>query len=279
MALGAGVVWSVGAVLSSSADGADTFQYLVWRSIGIVVVIEVVGVVRRRPGQLVRAFTSGRAMLAANVMMVVASMGFVYAVKTTTAANAAFLASTTPVFGALAARVLLREKLDRTTIASIALAFVGLGVMVAGDLQAGNMAGNLAALAAAVGFALYTVCVRSDPHLDWQPVLPGYGALMILVCGAVVVAQGHTLVPAAVDVAYALVHGAVVITVGTVLYNVSSRQVPAAAMTVFAQSEMVLVPVWGIAFLGERPRATTVVGGVIVLVAIVGRALLDTRRT
>jgi drug/metabolite transporter (DMT)-like permease len=278
MALGAGVVWSVGAVLSSSADGADTFQYLVWRSIGIVAVIEVLGVVRRRPGQLVRAFTSGRAMLAANVMMVVASMGFVYAVKTTTAANAAFLASTTPVFGALAARVLLRERLDRITIASIALAFAGLAVMVAGDLQAGNMAGNLAALAAAVGFALYTVCVRSDPHLDWHPVLPGYGALMILVCGAVVIAQGHTLVPPAVDVTYALVHGAVVITVGTVLYNVSSRQVPAAAMTVFAQSEMVLVPVWGIAFLGERPRATTVVGGVIVLVAIVGRAVLATRR-
>ena len=277
MALGAGAVWSFGAVTARLAEDTDAFQYLIWRSVGIIVVIEVLGRLQGKPPQLVRAYTSGRMMLIANVMLLLASLGFVYAVKTTTAANAAFLASTTPVFGVIAARLFLHEKLNRVTLIAIAVAFTGLFIMVAGDLQAGNLVGNLAALSAAIGFAGYTVCVRSDPDEDWSPVLPGYGVLMIVICGAVTIANGKPLVPAMPDLAYALGHGAVIIVVGTLLFNVASRQVPAAAMTVFAQSEMVLIPVWSFTFLGERPPATTWIGGCIIFTAIIGKAVFDAR--
>jgi drug/metabolite transporter, DME family len=277
MALGAGAVWSLGAVTARLADRSDAFQYLIWRSIGIIVVIEILGRIQGKPVQTVRAYTSGRMMLTANVMLLIASLGFVYAVKTTTAANAAFLGSTTPVFGAIAARIFLREKLTRITLASIGLAFVGLFIMVAGDLEAGSMVGNLSALSAAIGFAGYAVCVRSNPDEDWSPVLPGYGVMMIVICGTVTLAGGKTLVPPAGDLAYALFHGAVIIVVGTLLFNVASRQVPAAAMTVFAQTEMVLVPVWSVTFLDDRPPATTWIGGTIIFVAIMGKAALDAR--
>jgi DME family drug/metabolite transporter len=275
MALGAGAIWSLGAITARKAGEADAFQYLIWRSIGIIVVVEVIGKLQGKPSQLVRAYTSGRTMLLANVALLAASLGFVYAVKTTTAANAAFLGSTTPVFGVLAARLFLHERFNKVTIASICLAFVGLFVTVAGDLEAGNMVGNLAALSAAIGFAGYAVCVRSDPDEDWSPVLPGYGVLMIAICGIVTLANGKTLMPPAADTGYALVHGAVIIVVGTVMFNVASRQVPAAAMTVFAQTEMVLVPVWSVTFLDERPSATTWIGGAIILTAILGKAVVD----
>ena len=42
VALSSGVVWSFGAVAARLADHTDAFQYLIWRSIGIIVVIEVV---------------------------------------------------------------------------------------------------------------------------------------------------------------------------------------------------------------------------------------------
>jgi drug/metabolite transporter (DMT)-like permease len=277
MALGAGAIWSFGAVTARLADGADAFQYLIWRSIGIIVVVEVIARARRQPVQLVRAYTSGRLMVVGTVMIFVASIGFVYAVKTTTAANAAFFGSTTPIFGALLARVVLHERLDRVTIGAIALGFTGLFVMVAGDLSGGNMVGNASAVASAVGFAGYAVCVRLDPDRDWSPALPGYGVLMIAVCGAVTVSGGSTLVPPASDVAWALLHGGVFIVLGTYLFNMGSRQVPAAAMTVFAQTEMVLVPVWAFVVLDEVPKVTTLVGGSIIVTAIVGKALIDAR--
>jgi drug/metabolite transporter (DMT)-like permease len=278
-ALGAGAVWSFGAISARLADESDAFQYLIWRSIGIIVVIEILGRIQSKPSQVVRAYTSGRTMLLANVMLLLASLGFVYAVKTTSAATAAFLGSTTPVFGVIAARIFLHERFNRVTMISIGVAFFGLFVMVAGDLEAGNLVGNLAALSAAIGFAGYAVCVRSNPSEDWSPVLPGYGVMMIAICAAVTLAGGESLVPPVPDLSYALFHGAVIIVVGTLMFNVASRQVPAAAMTVFAQSEMVLVPVWGVAFLGERPPVTTWIGGGIIMTAILGKAIIDARAT
>ncbi len=277
MALGAGAVWSLGAITNRLADDSDAFQYLVWRSIGVVLVVEAVSFVQRKPAPTLRAYRSGRLMILGNVMLLIASLGFVYAIKTTTSANAAFLASTTPFFGAVLARLVLREKLTWVTVASIALGFVGLVVTVLGDLGAGNMAGNIAALTSAMGLAGYTVVVRSDPERDWSPALPGYGVMMIVICAAVTLGGGTTLVPPPDDIALALLHGGVLIVVGFYLFNGASRVVPAAAMTLFAQTEMVLVPVWALLFLDERPSTTTLVGGAIIFTAIIGKVLLDTR--
>lgn len=277
LALTAGAIWSFGGVTARLADSSDAFQYLVWRSIGIVVVIEAMAFLQGRPHRTIEAFTSGRRMMAANLALLLASIGFVYAVKTTSAANAAFLGSTTPLFGVAAARLFLGERLNVRTAVAIALAFSGLVVMVVGDLEAGDIKGDLAALASAVGFALYTAIVRSAPDRDWAPVLPGYAMLMILICGTVTLTSGNTLVPPAYDITLALIHGGLFIVAGTLMYNSASRSVPAAAMTVFAQTEMVLVPIWAFIVLAERPGTTTLIGGSIIMLAVAGKAVLDAR--
>jgi drug/metabolite transporter (DMT)-like permease len=277
LALGAGAVWSLGGITAKVADGADPFQYLVWRSVAVIVVVEALSFLQRKPAPTLAAYRSGRTMIIANVMLFIASFGFVYAVKTTSPANAAFLGSTVPIFGALLAWVILRERLNWVTIVAIVVAFIGLLVTVVGDLGSGTMVGNLAALSSAVGFAGYTVCVRSDRDRDWSPVLPGYAVMMIVVCGAVTLAKGNPLVPPTGDLLLALLHGGVIIVLGTYMFNHASKQVPAAVMTLFAQTEMVLVPVWSITLLGERPKTMVLLGGCIIFVAILGKAIYDAR--
>ena len=277
LALGAGAVWSLGGITAKVADGADPFQYLVWRSVAVIVVVEALSFLQRKPAPTLTAYRSGRTMIIANVMLFIASLGFVYAVKTTSPANAAFLGSTVPIFGALLAWVILRERLNWVTIVAIVVAFIGLLVTVVGDLGSGTMVGNLAALSSAVGFAGYTVCVRSDRDRDWSPVLPGYAVMMIVVCGAVTLAKGNPLVPPTGDLLLALLHGGVIIVLGTYMFNHASKQVPAAVMTLFAQTEMVLVPVWSITLLGERPKTMVLLGGCIIFVAILGKAVYDAR--
>lgn len=277
MALSAGAIWSFGAILARLADESDAFQYLTWRSVGIIVVLEGWSLVTGQPRRTLRAFASGRRMLVATLMLLIASLGFVYAVKTTTAANAAFLGSTTPLFGALAARLVLHERLTRRTLVAIAIAFFGLVVMVASDLEIGSVIGDLAAITAAIGFAGYTVSVRSDPTRDWSPVMPGYGLLMIMFCGIVTIVNQKSLVPPIGDVSMAIFHGGVIIVGGTLLYNAASHNVPAAAMTVFAQSEMVLVPIWSYLVLSETSSPSTVIGGSIIFAAVMGKAVLDAR--
>ena len=276
-ALGSGVVWSFGAVLARLADGADAFQYLIWRSVAIVVVIEAAVLIRRRPGATWAAFRSGPMMLLACASLLLASIAFVYAVKTTTPANAAFLSSITPLVAVLLARVTLREPLTVATVVAVAVAFVGLVITVAGDVDAGSTPGNVAALLAAVGFASYAVCVRTDPRRDWSPVLPGYAVMMIVLCTAITAIGGKPLVPPAADVALAAVHGGVFIVVGTLLFNFGSRQIPAVAMSVFAQTEMLFVPIWAFLVLSERPTTASLLGGLLIFAAVIGKAVYDAR--
>ena len=80
LALSAGAVWSFGTVLARVADESDAFQYLMWRSVGIIVVVEAWALYARRPQSTLRAFTSGRRMIAANIALLLASIGFIYAV-------------------------------------------------------------------------------------------------------------------------------------------------------------------------------------------------------
>lgn len=276
-ALGSGLVWSFGAVTARLADGSDAFQYLIWRSLAIIVVIEAIARLRRRRAVTPQAFRSGGMMLLACVCLLVASLAFVHAVKTTTPANAAFLASVTPLVAVVLVKLTLGEPLTRVTMAAIAMAFVGLCVTVAGDLGAGNLAGNISALMSSVGFAGYAVCLRTEPLRDWSPVMPGYAVMMILLCGVITIAAGEPPAPPASDIGYALLHGGVFIVVGTLLFNIASRQVPAVAMAVFAQTEMLFVPIWAFVVLSDRPTTASFIGGAIIFTAVFGKAVLDAR--
>ena len=145
--------------------------------------------------------------------------------------------------------------------------------MVGGNLGGGSIVGSVAAVASSVGFAVYTVCIRSDRTRDWSPVLPGYALVMIIICVVVTLARGKSVAPGVQPIALATIHGGLYIVAGTLLFNLAARSVPAVHMTVYAQAEMVCVPIWGFLLLHERPAARTVVGGAIVFVAIMVNAL------
>ena len=155
--------------------------------------------------------------VSADFGLLLASFMFIYAVKTTTAANASFLGSVTPLAAVVLARFVLGERLSRVTLGAIVVAFVGLVVTVFGDLHAGNMVGNIAALTASVGFAIYTISVRSNPKADWSPVLSGYAAAMIVLCSVITLAHGRRCSRRRRTWDWRLLHGAVFIVGGTTL--------------------------------------------------------------
>ena len=81
------------------------------------------------------------------------------------------------------------------------------------------------------------------------------------------------------NAALAMLHGGLLIVVGTLCFNHASKVVPAVAMTVFAQSETVFAPFWVFLVLSETPKPATLVGAAMILGAVIGKALLDARRS
>jgi len=63
-----------------------------------------------------------------------------------------------------------------------------------------------------------------------------------------------------------------------VLYTIGSRVVPAAELTLLCMTEVVLAPIWALIFLGETPVSSVLVGGGILIFAIIFNALSGIRR-
>ena len=273
----AGLVWSLGAVTARLAKHTDAWQYLVWRSIGVLIVMEVMTLAKRQKPLMPQAYRTGRMMQMATFGLLLASLSYVYALKNTTAANAAFLSSLTPLVAAVLGRVVLKEHLSRVTIGCITVALSGLLLMVLSDLNAGNMVGNAAAMMSSFGFGIYMICIRSSAARNWSPVLPGYAVAMIALCGTVTLINGRTLLPPLFDILMAMLHGGAFIVIGTLLFNVASKSVPAVGMAVLSQVENVFVPVWIFVWFSDIPKATALIGGAIILAAVLTKAVLDAR--
>ncbi len=284
LTVSAALVWSLGALTNRWTSGSDAWQYLLWRSIGIMVVLEVVALVKRQRSPFVTAWTRGWLTIGASFGLLGASVGFVYALKNTTAANAAFYSSLSPFVAAILGWVELRERIHVPTL--IAMAFAGMGIAVMGFGPAGGnrgnglsstLHGNLSGLGCSIGFAVYVTCIRAKPQLDWAPVMPGYCSMLIPISIAMTTYHHRALVPAASDITKAVFHGAVLIVAGTYLFNRSARKVPAVAMTVFSQIETICVPIWILIAFHEVPGISAVIGGALILAAVLIQALGEAR--
>lgn len=277
LALTAGVMWSFGVLTVRFAEAADPFQYLIWRGIGVILVMELLSVASGGGLITPRFLKTDRLGFIAASGLVLAAVAFVFAVKTTTVANAVFFSSTAPLQTAVLARIFLGERLGFGGGVAIAIGLSGLLVMAGGDLGSGNLAGNLGGLASAFGFAIYAVCIRMAPGRDWSPMLAGYGLLTLAVCLGVTMLNGRPVLLPAVDTTLALVHGAILIGFGTIIFNRASNAVPAVGLTVLAQTETVFAPLWVYLALGETPKTSSLVGGALILTAIVIKALSSPR--
>ncbi len=90
-------------------------------------------------------------------------------------------------------------------------------------------------------------------------------------------ANGHAFRVGAWDFGMCTVLGVVQIGFGLMAYTAGSRYLPAAELALLALTEVILGPIWVWLGVGEVPSRWTLVGGMIMLLAVVWRALYDIR--
>jgi drug/metabolite transporter (DMT)-like permease len=274
----AGVLWSLQGLVFRQIDVAEPWAVLFWRSLGMIPVLLAVlawqsgGTLRPALAQL------GPAAIIGGLGLVGAFGGAVYAIQTTTVANAVFLFAAAPLLTAVLAWVVLGERPRPATWASIALALVGIFIMVRQGLSGGAFLGNLAALVSALGFAVFTVAIRWRGANDTLPFVL-VGAVMALCAGGVgTLVAGYPLAAPAEDIGWAVMMGAVLLTGGLVLYTRGSRVVPAAELALLSGIEVVLAPIWVWLFLSETADRNTLIGGLFILGAALWNGVSRARR-
>ncbi len=197
------------------------------------------------------------------------------ALRFTSVADAMVIYATTPFITAGLAWLAMGERTARSTIIASAVAMVGVLVMLLGSDWGGSMFGKALAVGMAFGMAGFSVLMRQHKSLPILPALAASAWLVSLLCFWF----ATPLSISAQDFALVAAFGVVQNAAGLAFYTLGTRRIPAAAATLLATLEVPLTPFWVWLFLNETPPMWTLVGGGIVLMALLTHMSGEFRKT
>ena len=265
---------SLAGVILRHVEAADGWQVLFYRSLAFVAVLLLFLVWRHR-GHTARAFrVVGRPGLVTALCLCPAFILFILALLETTVANVVFILSLSPFFAALFAWLALGEAVGRATLVAMALSLLGVGFMFGDGLTAGTLAGNWYALGACLSYSLALVAMRRGRAVDMLPAVCLAGVLTVAVSGLVAgsVSVGQLSIGIR-DLVLALLLGVVQLGFQYILVTAGTRSVPVAEVALIGRLSLVLAPLWVWLMVDEVPSGLTLIGGAIVLAAVMGHGL------
>ena len=259
----AAVAWSTAGVLQRQLTLDTSTQVLGRAAFAGGALLVYVAVVDH--GRVLQAFRSvGVAGVAVALCVATASGSFIAALNHTSVARVLFIMALAPVFAALLARVTLGEPITRRTVLAMTLALAGVGLML-GAPGEGSPAGDGLSFVAALAFAVMIVLTRWRHDVSMAPATCLSQAILVVVF-LPFASPGEI---ARDDVVWLAALGIGQIGLGFALLTVGARLIPAAQVGLITLLEVVLGPVWVWLALDERPSTLTLLGGAIVIVAIV----------
>jgi drug/metabolite transporter, DME family len=276
--LAAGVLWSTVGLGIRMIEDAIVLQILFYRSISLSAFLFLVIWLRSRESPLKLAIKAGLPASIGGLSLVAAYAGGIYAIQTTSVANAMLLFASAPFMAAILGWIVLRESVRPATWIATCVAMTGIAVMVSGQSDGASLIGSLAALGSAFGFAVFTVALRWGKSGEMLPAVFLSGVYAIIITGVICLAIGAPLILSWNDGGIAMGMGVFQVGAGLILYTLGSKTVPAAELTLLSLAEVLLGPLWVWLFLGETITAYTLIGGTILLAAIAGNALSGARR-
>ena len=275
--LSAGLCMSLGGPIIRFADESTAWQFLFYRSLGAALAILVYFLVTNRP-VLATIRHAGATGVVGGLCLAVAFTGYVWGVMHSTVANALFLISAAPLFAAFFGWVVLREPVARSMWFAMTGVIAGVAIMIGEGLAEGDLLGDLAALASAVGFAGFSVCLRRGRDSDMSPTILIAAAITAGFSAVMAAASGTGFAAPLMDVGLAAAYGVLVIGAGIFMLTIGARNVPAAEMLVLSMTEVVLASLWVALAFGEVPSILTLAGGAIMLGSIAAQAAVGMRR-
>jgi drug/metabolite transporter, DME family len=275
LVLGAALLWSTGGLFIKWND-LSAFELSFGRSMFSAATVMLL---TRREGFRLNLLTVAASVLYAALLLL-----FVVATKMTTAANAIFLQYTAPVYILLLEPVLYKEKYRALDFLTVAACVAGMSLFFVGQLRAEDVRGNLAALGSGLCFAVFILLLRHPRAREVNrasSVIYGSWILAAVAFVALVAwpeaARGGAGLTAR---NFAVMAYLGVIQLGlayTMLTAGVARGVKSLDAGIICYIEPVLNPVWVFLVLGERPSRWALLGGAIIIAAVLARTLWQAR--
>jgi drug/metabolite transporter (DMT)-like permease len=275
----AGVLWSTVGLGIRLIEESTVWQILLYRSISLSIFLAMVIYLRSHGNFLKVVKAAGLPGCIAGLALVGAYSGGIYGIQSTSVANAMLLFAAAPFMAAMLGWIFLRERVRKATWVAILFAIVGIGIMVQDKTQSGAaLLGNLAALGGAFGFAVFSVALRWGRSGDMLPAVFLSGIFAIFITSTICFFNGLSFRISVNDTSISMGMGVFQVGAGLVLYTLGSKTIPAAELTLLSLAEVLLGPLWVYLFLNEVATLNTLLGGLVLLLAIAGNAISGARK-
>jgi drug/metabolite transporter (DMT)-like permease len=266
------VIWSTAGFFARLIV-ADTWTLLFWRSVFGALFLLAVLVRQERRGALRAIRTMSWPGWAVAILSTIIVLAYMAALRLTAVADVMIIQAAVPFVVAALAWLAMRERASRATLTASALATFGVAVMLVGAPLAGNPWGVALAFGTMVAYAGVLVLLR------WRRDVPMTSAayLSALLGAAVALPFAQPTAVSAPDLAYLMLLGTSQTGFAFWLLTIGSRLIPATETALISVAETPLGPVWVWLAFGEVPTGAAVVGGTIVLIAVVGHIVVESR--
>lgn len=254
---------------------AEPLVVAFWRGMTAGVFI-LVGVLAFMPRGSIRAsLNTGWPGVIYIVLMGSTAPGFVLAVTQTSVANVVFIFASMPIFAAIFGKVFLGEGISRRMVMTMLGVFVGLGIIAygSGENEIASWKGDIWAVIVCASYAGALTAVRRLKDVSMIPAIP----LAYIGAGLIVLPFVAPMVPVAAQWHLFALHGAF-IAVATCFLTLGPRYISSAEVSLLILLESVLAPLLVWAVVGEDPGRWAIVGGAVVIGALLVSNIVALRR-
>jgi drug/metabolite transporter (DMT)-like permease len=264
------VMWSSAGFFVRALD-LELWTMVAWRSLfACLLLLPLAFALRGRAVFRLRR-SVGPGGLVAIPVMAVAMFSYVAALKLTSVANVMVVYATVPFLAAGLAFLMLRERPGLRVLCAAGVAFVGVVSMAGSATAAADLAGNGFALLMTLGFAASVVTARRWTRYDATLATALASGLCALGCFGVALATLPALpVPNAPQLVVLVLFSLATQSLSYLFFLLGSRHVPSSEAGLIALLDVVLGPLWVWLVFVETPGTPALIGGALVLLAVVG---------
>ena len=268
------LLWSIAGVVARHLDSAGSFEVTFWRSAFNALALGMLLTGMRGPGLWSGLLRAGWQVWFSGVCWAVMFTAFMLAITLTTVANVLVTMAIGPLITALFSRLFLRHRLPARTWLAIAVGGVGIAWMFGQEAKSGlSLAGTLVALAVPLAAALNFTTLQHVGHGAAAPggrqdMLPAVliGATLSAAC---TLPMAYPWQASMHDIGLLALLGGVQLALPCLLVVRLSRELAAPVIALLGLLEVVFGVTWAWLGAGERPGASTLGGGALVLGALI----------
>ena len=260
-----GFFLSWGGLIIRSFETQDMWQILLIRSFFFVITLAIFLVLTYRKNTTEIIKTSGFPAIIAGLFLSLSFVAYIAAMSMTTVANVVFIISTQTIFLAIFGYLFLKEKISLKGFIAIFLALIGMIIMVGNSINQGTLLGNIISFAIPINFTILVMIIRKYPELDMIPAI-FYSGIFSGIYGLFL---SSSLTFSMNDILMGFLLGVPQLAFGFICVTIGTKTTQAVTVGLLMLLETIFAPIWVWIFLNEVPPSSVLIGGLIIISAVV----------